>query len=506
MKTKIIIICTMVLLLCSCSSSDDTENSKGGQSENTMSLSVSTSSDAETRVTETANSTTGLITTWETTDKLNAFHLYKGDTQVTSKTFINSNLSTSNTAEFECQGSGFTTGKNILMYNILPTSSTFSQTYSNGIITSTLSGFGSQDGTLANLKNYDAMYGVASVTNGVPSNTTMSHLVSVIRFDLKNTAFSGTLLSVKFYCGSASTSLLPSSATISQNESGTITSSSYTGATSWTVSNVAVNSGVASVYLMTFPFSNLSGKLNIVARTTNGDVYYKNITLSSLTLTAGVVSIRPVTLIKLQNITHYYEWDAYEEFGTGTTAFSAGNYGYNNVMAYNATDYLASHSCAKCPTQWQVYAYENAGMYWEDDDNTTLTAFLGIDGTVYHSGLWIKKSSKITGFPDRTNTSFTRSNVAVKSMSSLSGIEASAIRSGGDYFFLPAAGKRKNLNLAEECMGQCYYWLATPSNNTSGNNSQARELFYGGGAGGSVSINSTGRDQAKTKWTDPTLQ
>jgi len=81
----------MVLLLCSCSSSDDTENSKGGQSENTMSLSVSTSSDAETRVTETANSTTGLITTWETTDKLNAFHLYKGDTQVTSKTFINSN-------------------------------------------------------------------------------------------------------------------------------------------------------------------------------------------------------------------------------------------------------------------------------------------------------------------------------------------------------------------------------------------------------------------------------
>ena len=88
MKTKIIIICTMVLLLCSCSSSDDTENSKGGQSENTMSLSVSTSSDAETRVTETANSTTGLITTWETTDKLNAFHLYKGDTQVTSKTPI----------------------------------------------------------------------------------------------------------------------------------------------------------------------------------------------------------------------------------------------------------------------------------------------------------------------------------------------------------------------------------------------------------------------------------
>ena len=281
-------------------SSNDSETGANSSSGN-MLIGVSLPS-VSTRVTETADATKGLITAWESTDSLRVFHKYtKNGTVGSMQGFKFTSASAGSSTTFKYSGAGeysFTSGNLLYAFNALPTSGNYTKTYSssNDNFTLSLSGLGSQDGTVSNLRNYDAMYGTSTFTSGTPSAMAINHLMSVVRFDVSNIAFSGTLTSVKFtYTATSGSSLLPSSGGFTLSNAGTLATGTLTGATSWSVSNVAVSSGTAPVYLMTFPDTR-SGTLTITATDSGGNTYSRTITLSNFSLTSGNMKAYKVTL------------------------------------------------------------------------------------------------------------------------------------------------------------------------------------------------------------------
>ena len=282
-------------------SSNDSETGANSSSGN-MLIGVSLPS-VSTRVTETADAVKGLITAWESTDSLRVFHKYTQNGTIGSmQGFKFTSAAAGSSTTFKYNGASeysFTPSSSLYAFNALPTSGNYTKIYSssNDNFTLSLSGLSSQDGTVSNLKNYDAMYGVSSVvSDGTPSAMSMNHLLSVVRFDVSNTAFSGTLSSVKFtYTATSGSSLLPSFGGFTLSNAGALTTGTLTGATSWSVSNVAVSSGTAPVYLMTFPDTR-SGTLTITATDSGGNTYSRTITLSGMTLTSGNMKVYTVTL------------------------------------------------------------------------------------------------------------------------------------------------------------------------------------------------------------------
>ena len=282
-----------------CSSNDSVtgDNSSSGG----MLIGVSLPSVA-TRVTETADAVKGLITAWESTDSLRVFHKYtKNGTVGSMQGFKFTAAGSGSSTTFKYSGTSeysFTSGNSLYAFNALPTSGNYTKTYNTSTdnFTLSVSGLGSQNGTVSNLRNYDAMYGTSTVTSGAPSAMSMNHLLSVVRFDVSNTAFSGTLTSVTFtYTPTTGSSILPASGDFTLSNAGTLATSTLTGATSWTVNNVAVSSGTAPVYLMTFPDTR-SGTLTITATASGGNTYSRTITLSNFSLTSGSMKAYTVTL------------------------------------------------------------------------------------------------------------------------------------------------------------------------------------------------------------------
>jgi hypothetical protein len=440
MKNKIFFLSIFAAgFLSACSSSDT-----GGGKVATDGMQIGVCLPAtSSRVTETASSTSGLTTAWESSDKLNIFHLYNNANSTASMIgleFKNSSSAgssgtfvytgTSGTAA----GYSFNPSNNLYAFNELPTTGNFTQTKTGSSdFTLNLSGFTSQDGTVGNLKNYDALYGVSLVgSNGTPAGMTMNHLTSMIRFDLTNSDFTSALTNVTFTCGSASTSILPSSGSFALSSSGAVTNETLTGATSWTVSNVAASSGTAPVYLMTFPFQNVSGTLTITATTSAGTSYFRTITLSSLSLASGKVKAYTVTLIRTPNPTpytgQYYEWDA-------TAVYPAD---YNTI-----TSGVATNCCKNCPTLLQIQMYLGAGVMW---DTSKL-------------GLWLKKPDYIAGFAAGTApTVAIGSDVTPATVTNYSNPD-------GQYFFLPAAGFIIGGSVGNSGTNG-YYWSSTPYSNS----------------------------------------
>ena len=142
----------------------------------------------------------------------------------------------------------------------------------------------------------------------------------------------------------------------------------------------------------------------------------------------------------------YYTWDAYASYHTGSNTFSTGNYGFNH-----ATSGAASHSCANCPTKQQAMNYLHAGVYWDDGitlAGSTTPSYTLSDGNTYHTGLWLKKGA------------YTGS--ATKTVAETPPVTA-AIRNGGAYFFLPAAGNYFSYSSSTLSNPGTYgyYWLST---------------------------------------------
>jgi len=284
------------------------------------------------------------------------------------------------------------------------------------------------------------MYGVSFVGgDGTPAAVTMNHLTSVLRFDLSNAAFTDTLTSVNFaYTASSGSSLLPASGSFTLSNIGTLTTGTLTGAMSWTVGNVAASSGIAPVYLMTFP-DQRSGTLTITATDSNGNAYYREITLSGLSLTSGRMKAYKVTLSSVPTTTtysfKYYQWDATDEYPTT----------YNTI-----TSGVATNSCKNCPTYDQIQMYIGAGAYWD-----STTPWKDASGTTYTGGIWLKKKAYISGFDAET---------ATKSYSAtpMQGVPTDI----SEYFFLPAAGLKLSSGVSSvDSFGD--YWSSTPSSSTT---------------------------------------
>ena len=154
---------------------------------------------------------------------------------------------------------------------------------------------------------------------------------------------------------------------------------------------------------------------------------------------------------------NYYRWDAYAPCGTGSDVFSSGNYGCNPTETNNA-----SFGCANCPTEQELLNYLAAGVYWDAGTDLagsiTPSYTLLPNGITYHTGLWVKKGA-YTG-------SATKRTAEVPAVTA-------AIRSGGAYFFLPAAGQYVSYTQYYQNFTNAgafgYYWLFTKQ--PSGQNS-----------------------------------
>ena len=448
MKNHILILFSLTAgLLSGCSQNDygsDSANGKGTSS-GSMSIDVSLPS-GTTRLIETSDATKGLITSWESTDALQVFHKYTHNAAAgTMQGFKFTSKGTSSSTTFAYSGAGgysFTLNSSLYGFNALPTGGNYAQTYNSSAnnFALSLSGYGSQTGTVGNLKNYDAMYGVSSVNaSGTPAAMTMNHLMSVLRFDLTNAAFTGTLTSVKFtYTPSSGSSLLPSSGLFTLSNTGTATTSSLIGFTSWTVSNIAASSGIAPVYLLTFPDTR-SGTLTITATASDGSPYYRKITLSGLSLTSGNMKAYKVTLNFVPySLTSYYMWDAPAAYVSGVTNYKT------------ITSGVATYSCKDCPTYAQIQMYIGAGTYWD-----STTSWTDASGTTHTGGLWLKKKAYISGFDVGTATKKT-------SATPTAGIPTNT----SQYFFLPARGFMSGSSLSN--VGSTgSYWSSTPTINAS---------------------------------------
>jgi len=447
MRNHVLILFSLTAcLLSGCSQSDyDSDPVTKDNSSRSMSIGVSLPS-LTTRVIETADVVKGLITTWESTDALQVFHKYTNNAAVgTMQGFTFSSKAAGNSTTFAysgAEGYSFTPNNSLYAFNVLPTASHYTQTYnsSNDNFTLSLSGYGSQNGTVANLRNYDAMYGVSSVNaGGTPAAMGMNHQTSALRFDLTNAAFTGTLTNVTFtYIASSGSSLLPSSGGFTLSNNGTLTSGTLTGGTSWTVSNVATSSGTAPVYLMTFP-DQRSGTLTIIATVSNGSTYSRTITLSALSLTSGSMKAYKITLNLVPVTTYsykYYMWDATAEYVSGV-------YNYNTI-----TSGVATNSCKNCPTFDQMEMYIGAGTYWD-----STTSWKDDSGTAYTGGLWLKKKAYISGFASGTATKKSHATPT-------QGIPADT----SQYFFLPASGDMIGSSL-NDVGSSGSYWSSTPRSN-----------------------------------------
>jgi len=442
MRIHLLILFSLVAGLFSGCSQSDSGSDPVIVSSGSMSIGVSLPS-LTTRVLETADATKGLITTWESTDALQVFHKYTNNGAVGTMqgfTFASTGTGSSTTFAYSgAEGYSFTANSSLYAFNALPTASNYTQTYntSNDNFTLSLSGYGSQDGTVTNLRNYDAMYGVSSVNgNDVPAAMSMNHLTSVLRFDLTNAAFTGTLTSVVFtYTPTSGSSLLPSSGSFTLSNAGTVTTNTLSGATSWTVSNIAASSGTAPVYLMTFPDTR-SGTLTITATASDGSTYSRTITLNAFSLTSGSMKSYKVTLNK-QVTTYsfnYYEWDA-----TATCVDGVDN--YNTI-----TSGVATNSCKDCPTYDQIQMYIGAGTYWD-----STTSWKDASGTIYTGGIWLKKKAYISGFDAGTATK------------EIDAVTTEGIPSNtSEYFFLPASGCMYASNLFQVGNYGMYWSSTTP--------------------------------------------
>jgi len=450
MRPHILIFFSLAACLFSgCSQNDYDSDSVTGKDTPCQSMSFSASlPSSTTKVTETADATKGLITTWESTDALQVFHKYiKNSTVGAMQGFKFTSKSAGSSVTFAYSGAGeysFTPNSSLYGFNALPTAGNYTQTYnlSTDNFTLSLSGYGSQTGTLSNLRNYDAMYGVSSVNSGgTPSAMPMKHLTSVLRFDLTNAAFTGTLTSVAFtYTPSSGSSLLPSFGNFTLSNAGTVTTGSLSGSTSWTVNNIAASSGAAPVYLMTFPDTR-SGSLTITATASDGSTYSRTITLSSFSLTSASMKAYKVTLNK-QATTYsynYYMWDA-------TATYVSGTNNYNTI-----TSGVATNSCKDCPTYDQIQMYIGAGAYWD-----STTSWKDASGTAHTGGLWLKKKAYISGFDAGTAT---KKTIATPT----AGIPSNT----SEYFFLPASGFMSG-SIADNVGSYGYYWSSTPGSNATG--------------------------------------
>jgi len=491
MKNKLFIYVGLAAsLLCSCAQSD-VDNGQGQQGSKVLHI-TATAPGGDTRVSvgEDVINGNGLITKWTSSDQLTVWNSYSG-TELTGLPFSKTTATEEQTALFDHSGStNFTPGSTIYAFNSLP-SGTYDHNYNSGTFVISLSGYGSQNGTLANMAQYDALCGTTTAKNdGTSSSLLMNHLTAAMCFNFINADFTTGTNLTKFAvnCATTGNSILPVSCNATLGADGNITFGTLNGTTQWLVdgSSIPAANGALKVYLMTFPFKNISGSLEFIAKTSTAGIdkyYWRKVTMQNLNLSAGFVQNRPANLIPI-DLPHvdvlknnYYEWDAYLPQGTGSATFGSTGYVKNTNPTTSSFDKVATHGgCGSCPTARQIYAYLLAGAYIDlgdailmDDGSYSYppSYHLSTSGTIFNNydpfthalvsgsskgiGLWLPKNAYIkstlsstlgwgatNGVADYTGTP--EINKDKKAGKVTTPALAASIRNSGNYFYLPSTG------------------------------------------------------------------
>jgi len=104
--------------------------------------------------------------------------------------------------------------------------------------------------------------------------------------------------------------------------------------------------------------------------------------------------------------------------------------------------------------------------YWDEGNISggNTTAYKLADGSTTKAGMWLRKSSGITGFSSTVSSGPNPYRVPIVLTSAL----ASSLNLSTDYFFLPAAGCTEyNTGVFGNAGAYGLYWSSTPYQNTT---------------------------------------
>lgn len=290
MKKIYLIISLFLFLICSCSTDSLTDTNTSNQS-TTVSLSAVLPNGTNTRVTESADATTGLVTSWESSDKLSVLLNTGNMVEMSKDATVNGFTATVS----ETDKSAFTSGN--IIYGVNNNSSDQITTLLQNGKLNTVVDFTGQNGSLDNISKYDLMYGKGDVSKSI----TFNHKVCVMRFDLSSTLLSGKVTSATFVFvpSAGSPSLFADKETYNFGDT---SDSTIVDATSYTLSNpsIEVVDNKASVYLAIPMRKAVSGILTLNLTCTNGSAVKaltlsKNITITNKNFYPATVQAKKIS-------------------------------------------------------------------------------------------------------------------------------------------------------------------------------------------------------------------
>jgi len=316
MKRIYIYAGVIAMMAASCSTDDSSTGGYVSGSKVTLNASFSNS---DTRVTETASTTNGLVTAWSDDDSL--------DVLVNTNALVSMTKSTGNTFTATpanaTVGSGFNAGKVIYGVN-----NKYNDKITTALNSSQLKAtvdFTGQNGTVDNLKKYDLMYGKGDPTG----NIRFKHKICVLCLDINSdslkadgiTSITGLKLKYVATSGTNSTKLF---ATQEVYNFGATCDSTITDADSIYVNNTSITvvDGKATVYIAIPHRQNLYGTLNIMLKGSNGTVgrFYNltnSLSLSNVSMLMSTVHHQAITGLSRA-----------AKVNTGNYLFNDGSWGY----------------------------------------------------------------------------------------------------------------------------------------------------------------------------------
>ena len=308
MKKIYLIISLFLFLICSCSTDSLTDTNTSNQS-TTVSLSALLPNGTSTRVTESADATTGLITSWNSSDKLSVLLNTGNMVEMSKDETVNGFTATVSESDLNAFKSG-------IVYGVNNNSSDKITTLPQNGKLNTVVDFTGQNGSLDNISKYDLMYGAGYASNAIRFH----HKACIMRFDLSSNLLSGKVTSATFVFvpSAASPSLFADKETYNFGDT---SDSTIVDATSYTLSNPSIDvvDNKASVYLAIPMRKAVSGVLTLNLTCTDGSAV-KALTLSK-NITIANKNFYPAT-VQAKVISHLTNAPAEGEY-----VFSDGTWG-----------------------------------------------------------------------------------------------------------------------------------------------------------------------------------
>ena len=290
MKKIYLIISLFLFLICSCSTDSLTDTNTFNQS-TTVSLNALLPNGNGTRVTESADATTGLVTSWNSSDQLSVLLNTGNMLEMSKDETVNGFTATVSGADLNAFKSGS------IVYGVNNNSSDqITTSLQNGKL-NTVVDFTGQNGSLDNISKYDLMYGVGDASTAIRFH----HKACVMRFDLSSSLLSGKVTSATFVFVplAGSPSLFADKETYNFGDT---SDSTIVDATSYTLSNPSIDvvDNKASVYFVIPMRKAVSGILTLNLTCTDGSVVKaltlsKNITITNKNFYPATVQAKAIS-------------------------------------------------------------------------------------------------------------------------------------------------------------------------------------------------------------------